>query len=364
MTYNLRLNQDMSRIFSLFFTFFFIFSAASYAADATNYLVEGVTVNVSGKTPSAARNSAVATARRDAFLILLTRLEMNINTADNITDDDISDMVRSEQIDNEKIAGNNYSATFNIMFAKDFVEHILAQRNSKNSEIKKENIGETYLLIPVKMVKQQTLLWEGNNDWKKAVEKTLAQKSQNKFIIPDSDVSNIAVVNRDNISAANYVMLEPMLLRYKSEGAYTMFFDYDSIENKVAINVFYIRKLQKKQIKLSFINVDRLSYEDLIDKVADKTIGYLLSIQNSENKILNSNLIHIKIRINSFGNWLMIKNKIENSNLVNQLNIESISRDYAVISVNYIDAKTNIKDAFANIGINLNQQSDNSYIIN
>ncbi len=360
----------MSRIFSLFLifvcAFFFTGTKNSNAAEPNVYLVESVAVNVASKSPSGARNAAVASARRDAFLILLTRLEMNINLADNITDDEISDMVRSEQIDGEKIAGNSYSATFNIMFAKDFVDHILLKKKLKTSEeknVKTQNVEESFLLIPVKTLKRKTILWEENNDWKKAVEKNLSKKSQNKFIVPDSDVANIAVLNRDNVALVEYSSLEPMLTRYKSAAAYLLFFSFDDIENKVTINVSYIRKLQKKQIKLSFINVDLLQPDALIDKVAEKTIDYLLSTQSSENKVLNSNLVRFGIYIGSMGNWLMIKNKIENSNLVNQLNIESISRDYAVISVNYVDVRVPIEEAFAKIGISLNKKSENFYTL-
>lgn len=355
----------MSRIFSLFFIIFFS-TISAYGTEPSPYLVEGVSVNVSAKNPSAARIAAISGARRDAFLILLTRLEMKINIADNISDEEISDMVRSEQIDEEKIAGNNYSATFNIMFAKNFVDHILTQKNliKSNENSNKSQEQERYLLIPVKVYKQQTSLWEESNDWKKAVEKVLTYKSQDKFLIPDPDVTNIATLNRDNINTATYSTLEPLLTRYHSEAAYILFFDYDENASKVVINISYIRKLQKKPIKLSFVNVDRLKYEDLINKVAEKTIDYLFSSQNSQNQILNSNLVRIKVRINNFGNWLMVKNRIENSNLVNQLNIESISRDYALISVSYIDPKNSIEDSFAKIGLSLKKENDNFYTIN
>lgn len=356
----------MSRIFSLFLAIFLTAATFSHAAETVNYLVENVAVNVTSKSPSGARNAAVATARRDAFLILLTRLGRHTNIADNITNDEISDMVRSEQIDGERIAGNSYSATFNIMFAQDFVEHILAQKDApildaKNAAIPKTE--ETYLVIPAQTVKRKTILWEENNDWRKAIAKNLSQKSSKKFIIPEADVANISVLDRDNVALVDYVGLEPILSRYKSDAAYTLFFNYDEIENKVSINVFYIRKLQKKQIKLSFVNVDRLDYAALLDKVAAKTIDYLLSSQTSENKILSSNLVRIGIPISSLGNWLMVKNKIENSNLVSQLNIESLSRDYALISVNYVNATVSIEEAFAKIGITLNKKSEDFYTL-
>lgn len=350
--------SDMSRIFPLFFLLFFATTNLSYANDNSTYLVEDVVVSVTNKTPSAARTSAVATARRDAFLILLTRLGLRTNLADNITDDEIADMVRSEQIEEEKIAGNNYSATFNIMFAKDFVEHILAQKTINKTEEKKE---ETYLLIPAEIVKRKPVLWEEENLWKAAIEKNLDKKAREKFIVPQADVANLAILNRSNVELVDYLGLEPMLSRYGTSAAYTLFFSYDEIENKVTVSVTYIRKLQKKIFKLGFVNVDRLDREDLMDKVATKTIEYLLTTQTSENKILTSGLIHIGIPISSLGNWLMVKNKIENSGLVNQLSIESISRDYVLISVNYVNGKEEIDAAFAKIGLPLDKKSENFY---
>lgn len=360
---------DMSRIFSFFLVCFLATSASSYAQQANIYLVEGVPVTVAGKSPSASRNVAATTAHRDAFLILLTRLSLNANIADSITDEEISDMVRSEHIDNEKIAGNSYSATFEITFAKDFVEHILAQKNSKNSQNSEAKIvknAESYLLIPVKITGRTALLWEEKNDWKKAVEKVISKKAQSQFISPDADVENLANLNRDNLPAIDYVTLEPMLLRYKSSSAYVMNFSFDAVANKAAVDISYIRKLQKKQIKLSFINADNLGQEALMLKVAEKTLDYLTNSQTSasEGKISNSSSVRFEIYISSLAAWFAIKNKIENSNLVSQLNIESISRDYVLIKVNYVNYGSDIVESFARMGISLTKKSDDLYSLN
>jgi hypothetical protein len=57
----------------------------------------------------------------------------------------------------------------------------------------------------------------------------------------------------------------------------------------------------------------------------------------------------------------MIKNKIESSGFVSQLNTESISRDYVLISVNYVNGKAEIDEAFAKIGLPLDKKSENFY---
>jgi hypothetical protein len=349
----------MSRILILLI-YFSAISLSSNAAESDTYFVSGVSVNITAKSSAAAKTVAHATARRDAFSILITRLDMKLSIVDSITDDEISDMVRSEQIENEKIAGSNYSATFNIMFAKDFVEHVLAQKNSPPVQVKTSE--DSYLIIPVKMKKYQPLLWDEESDWKAAISKVIGKKSLTNFVIPDSDIGNIATLNSGSIASLDYATLEPMLMRYKASAAYALIFSYDEIENKVIVDVLRVGKLQKKQVKLSFVNVDRLIYEVLMTKVADKTINYLSSSQKSSNQSVNPDLTRIKIYISKLNNWLLIKNKIESSNLVNRLNLESISRDQIVVTVNYVGSG-DIREAFAKQGIYLNLQADNSFTL-
>ncbi len=350
----------MSRFFLPFLALFFLFGELSNAADQNIYLVENIVTSVSGKSPNDARLNAVNGARRDAFLVLLNRLELNHSIADSVTNSEISDMVRSEQIENEKISGNNYSASFNIMFAKNFVDHILAQKNLQKIDSKKE---DSFIILLPKVDKNKISLWEEENDWKKAFINSLDSKSKKRFIIPDADISNVSMINPENISKISYDDLEAIIARYKASGAYILVFSFDDIENKVSINVSYIRKLQKKQVKLSFVNTSHLSYPALLQKVSEKTIAYLIESQANQSKEAVANSIKIEIPISNLGNWLAIKNKIENSNLVTQLNIESISKDHAVISVTYIDVSGNgVVESFAKAGIFLLRNSDNFYI--
>jgi hypothetical protein len=372
---------SMSRYFLLSFfkaaLFLCLITNNSHAIEASDYLIEDVDVNVVGKSPSQARDLAVATARRDAFLILLSRLENSVTIADNISDEEISDMVRSEQIDKEVIAGNRYSATFNIMFAKNFVDHILAKKQAKNTKAKEEsgskfwgekianssNQKELQLLIPVKIVKGRPMVWEEENDWRQAIAKNFSKAAKQRFVIPEANMENIATLNHDNIKRIGFQELEPVMQRYNASSAYILFFDYSDLKKKVEISVVYLRRLQNKKTRLSFVNIEHLNSEILLNKVAEKTVNYLLSVNSPEDKSLNSNLIHIGIPIRTLNDWLTIKNKFESSNLINKMNIESLSKDYALISVNYVDAVVKIDEAFAKIGIYLDQKSENFYIV-
>ncbi len=358
--------SKLSGIFFLVFSLVIFFNANQAQAQQEDiYMVSNVTVSASAKSAGDSKVVATNNARREAFTTLLSRLSVSTAVANDISADDISDMVRSEHIAEEKIAGNNYSATFNILFARNAVESLL-----KDKAVKKDVAAEDfYLVVPIKILKQKAkndnqkfALWEEDNEWKIAVEKSLKAKGLKKLIIPENDISNVSIINQENVEKLEYSQLEPLFTRYKVMGVYLVFFYFDDIENKVSITVKNIRKLQKKQVKLSFVNINRLAYDALLGKVADKTIEYLISGQN-DNGAKTANTVKFEVQINSFGNWTMMKNKIEGSNLISQLNIEAISKDYVKISVNYIGTDPDIVSAFAKTGLSLNKKTDNSYIV-
>lgn len=348
-----------------FLVFLSLFLVVSVSAKADNaYLVEGVAVDASAESSGEAKNIATADARRNAFVSLLSRLSLNTEIADNIIDENISDMVRSEQITQEKIYSGGYSAKFNILFSKREVERILdIQRNLAREE--------KYLLLPVKVVSRKTikanaypskyLVWDEENDWRESIENILSRRSSSKFIIPENDFNNIAVLNHDNVGNVEYHDLEPLLNRYSAKEAFLIFFVYDDIANKVNISVQNIKKLHKKKTRLSFVNVKFLKYESLLKKVAAKTLKYIIKTKSRKAVKPETSLIKMEIPISSLKDWKKAKEKIEKSHLISQMNIDSISKDFAVISVVYDDVQVDIEKAFAKANFSLKRKSENFY---
>jgi len=359
----------MLRFFLALLICSFQFVNSGFCANNEIYLIENISAKTKAKSPTLARNSAVASARRDGFLILLTRLELNTALADEINDEEISEMVSSEQIQNEKIAGNTYSANFNITFAKNFVDHILQKKlkeikeNSNDNAIKNKasNSNEVSIVIAAIADKKRIKLWEEENQWRYALNRYLGSKGKKNFLVSQPDLDNIATVNTENINDLSYTDIESMLSKYNASSAYTIILNYDNIENKIILDVNHIRKMQKKQLRLSFVNVDRLNYDQLLDTVAKKTIDYLANTQFVSDKNLNNNFIRLEVNFVNLDSWIIAKKKIENCNFISQINIESISRDYAVISVNYSDVNTKIEDNLARLNFSVDKKGDNFY---
>ena len=329
------------------------------------YLIESINAKYTGKNPNSAKINATAIARREAFVALLIKLKLPIAKADYINDDEISDMVRSEQIIDEKIAGNSYSAVFSIRFAKDFVENLLskkaleATKNKTADEIK--NIGK-FLIFPVKMLNKKPFLWESENDWRIIFERVVSKnKVQNDYIVGASSVENLVAINSQNIRKIEFNQLDQIVNENNANGVYLLFYDFDEIENKVLVEVTYLQKIAKKQFRLSFINVERLNYNDLMIRVAEKTLEYIRSNPAFINNSADKNAYEVLIKISALEDWINLKNLIDKNNLVDSMNINSVSKDEVKINVIYTDLKTSIEENFAKFGLNLSKNSQGNY---
>lgn len=340
--------------------------AADSAKDGSNpYLVEDVIVSVSAKSPSEARNLALKTVRRDALQILFARLGIDNVSVLRISDDEVADMVRSEQIIDEKIAGSSYSASFNIVFAKDFVDHILAQKQVQKEEEKPSAVEEKVvaLIMPIKILPRKMLLWESGNDWKVAVNKAL--DGDEGFKIPVADDDNMSVIRHDNVSRISASELSPVFAKYQGNVAYFLSFARDAANGNAVVSVRSVSSNNVANVKLSFVNTEGFDEYELMQKVASKTIEYLKNLQsikaNVEGK--SEHILAVEIPIIKLGDWLMIKNKIETSGFVNKLSIDAISRDYVKATIFLVASDTELSELFSKAGFSLTLKSPNLYLL-
>lgn len=312
-----------------------------------------------GENPSQARDLAITNAQREALLILLNRLTIDVSFLNEVSDSEIADMIKAQQITGEKIAGNDYYAVFNFEFDQNSLNKFFTKTSTASAQ---KSSTESIILIPVKVAREKLLLWEDSNDWLSTSETIIQDRSFNNVMIPKGDIYDSGIINANNLRNAGYETVKPLLNRYKGDVAYIAYFEFDNIENKAFITLKTIRKNQNKEVKLGFINVDNLDYAKMTKKASEKLIEYIL---NPQNKTIDQIQVHVDLMvlISNMNDWIEVKNKIETSNLVSSIKINSISKDFVKISVNYINKDEGIVEAFAKLGLNLNQRYENYYIV-
>lgn len=328
---------------------------------ANIYAVEGIEAKATAKSPALARNLAFENAKKDAFLVLLSRLNLPAETISYINSEDISSMVRSERVLNEKISGNTYLATFNIVFAKNFVDYVLKNKiptqnnetsqNPQNNQTSLENeqlntkifeevasvsdYNNLAILVPVQFDKLQPLVWEDANIWKTALEKNITKNQlQNKFIILDSSLNYITALNSQNIKNIDYSNIKFILDEKKASSLSLVFLKIDTLENKAIIDVTNINSTQKTQFRLSFVNLDLINKTELINNIANKTVNYLKS--KTEKPVPTpKNVYSLQFPIKSYQQWQNYQSTLYNSGSITKITVNTLSFDAITIAVEY-----------------------------
>lgn len=358
-------------------------SKSSDSSKNSPYLIQNIQVEANGKSANDAKIIATKNARRQALTKLVERLKISKNI-EKISDNELEQMIKSEQILLEKFSNNNYQATLNVSFSKKFIAFYLKNKNdnplSNNDSIQNLAINkaekpeledvnkQNILILPVKKQGNNFMIWEEKNEWRSSVEKSLQKNklvTNNEILILKSEINNLEIINNENIEDLQYLDFEPILIQQKSDNLYLAIFEYDEIENKARIIVKNFSKNPKKTVILNFVNVEFLKYSELIDKVSVKLIEYLLNNKNSINSEANQNNITLDIEINDFESWIKIQQKIINSGLMSNIFLKSISKQKTTISGNYLGNKNKIIEDFKNIDLSIKKKEneDNQFTV-
>ena len=358
-------------------------SKSSDSSKNSPYLIQNIQVEANGKSANDAKIIATKNARRQALAKLVERLKINKNI-EKISDSELEQMIKSEQILLEKFSNNNYQATLNVSFSKKFIGFYLKNKNEnplnnnnsiqnlatnkvKKSELEDVNKHNT-LILPIKKQGNNFMIWEEKNEWRSSVEKSLQKNklvTNNEILILKSEINNLEIINNENFEDLQYLDFEPILIQQKADNLCLAIFEYDEIENKARIIVKNFSKNPKKTVILNFVNVEFLKYSELIDKVSVKLIEYLLNNKNSINSEANQNNITLDIEINDFESWIKIQQKIINSELMSNIFLKSISKQKTTISGNYLGNKNKIIEDFKNIDLSIKKKEneDNQFTV-
>ncbi|MFT6077151.1 MAG: hypothetical protein ACJA02_001099 [Myxococcota bacterium] len=330
------------------------------AQEQDKYVVNDIVVISDGESPNQSRIKAIADGQRSAFIVLLDRLGFDKKVSNNFQNEKIADMVSSQQIFDEKIAGNKYSATLNLNFSKSFVKYHLDSKD----EIEKSVDEKSYLIIPIKIAKEEALIWEKENDWKWAWGQFLRKNEYPELKLPKGDVEDVVNFNIDNIKNNDFSNFKTSFYKYGTGSIVLAYFDFDSIENKVNIDLVTIQKAQNNQVRLEFVNVDQLPMSQLVPKVIKKTSDYLIKSDEDANISESSpDNTNIDILVSDLTEWMIIKNKLQKSGLISNLKIESISKDLVKINVDYGSDKDDIVTSFKQEDLFLESKPEGGYFL-
>jgi hypothetical protein len=211
-------------------------TVAPSARAADDYAVDNVVVDAEGRDTTDARTKAQAAGEKDAFSQLILKLNPS-NAKDifaHVTPAEVSAMVHSFSITQEKMTANHYHAIMNYSFDPRQVQALLpppappagmpattpgaatlpATPASVTAPAAPERARKAVLVLPVYNDNGALSLWQDDNKWRNVWYEAALESGGGLVVVPLGDINDRVDVDDGNVNAATTDSLKRMYDRY------------------------------------------------------------------------------------------------------------------------------------------------------
>ncbi|HSQ98117.1 MAG TPA: hypothetical protein VLL98_05390 [Rickettsiales bacterium] len=323
----------------IFILIFLLFSQFAFAETEEDYIIDNLKVNRSDKDATTAREKAITKGQRDAFNIILARLSIDDTNSMAISDEEISQMLRSLQIKNEKITDNSYSATLTLEFSPDYVKYIL----NKYKITKFSPVFDSYLIIPVLKEDGNTYVWERNNRWTNFFNKNV--KENNNIFLIENDFASKNLVDTASLNKPIFSKFRNLAELYNVNNIVVVIGNYNKITNVIDTKIYVLSNRRSRNAALNYEmqnpNNPNLDFNDASIKIIEYLNGLAsLDLENNEYSYSSQNQregTYIFVKISSIKDYNNINKILRNNKNITSANLKSIEKKLAIYFVKYKD---------------------------
>jgi hypothetical protein len=300
-------------------------------------------IEASGKGNSAkeAKDNATATAHTQAFQQLLGKIVSDTpqDKWPTPTPEEISDLVQSFDVINEKVTQKTYKATLNISFNKELVEKLLQVNNIKYIS----KTSEPVVVLPLFNDGTNNLLWEDSNIWAAAWKKAIASSNYTKFVLP----KNEKAITTEKLISAGYPkqesdqqIVQAIANKYLAKKLLLAKATRSNIKGKPAITVEIV-DLNNAASEKNTLNFEAKSDSDTIETVMQNAVLEIIgSTENKWKQTQNAteaatSRVNVLVQISSLNEWNQVKSRLSNLDFIQSLAVKSVSSSQASVDINF-----------------------------
>ncbi len=343
---------------------FLLFPLLANAADNTDYTINSLKIGKVDKDATTAREKAMIQGQREAFNTILERIGVDSSNGIIVSDDEISQMLRSMQIKNERITNNSYHATLTLEFSPEYVAYIL----NKYRITKYSPKLNSYLIIPVLNENGETYLWEKSNRWTNAFKKNLA--GNRNILLVDDDYSTRNAIDKDYFRNPDYSKFKNVANLYNVNNVVTIVGTYNKAGHLIKIKIRVMDPDNTRNATMDYeienLNNVNTDFSAAAVKIIDYIDGLSKKAENNEIKPLNleAGSIYIFAPISSIGDYNNIDTILKKNRNITGLRLKMLSKNMAVYSVKYYnDDLEFLIRSLKGSGFSVSEKKDGLYII-
>lgn len=300
------------------------------------FTISHVKVDEKAEDATKAKVKAIGAAQLLAFRRLMRRITPvgSDELLPQFGANEVSRMMSGMTFEEERTGPTRYIATLTISFLPDTVRELLYQYKVPFAEEQ----APVVLLLPVWKTSKGVALWEGKNPWKEAWVKLDLQNSLTPVLVPLGDLTDISAISAEEAAAGDAIKLEALRLRYGADKVLVSI-----AERRDDASVYATLTGETSFGAVNYAKAYPVDGQDVKAATDYAAAQFMATMEESWKTAVakinvptsNFNAITVAIPFDSLAEWNSIRNRIQQTYGVGEVQIDSLSARGGIVKVLY-----------------------------
>jgi hypothetical protein len=356
---------------SLCFCLLVFFPLIAYASDPI-FTIEDVKVDVTAENAIAAREKAFNQAQVKAFEELTTRMipDADLSTTQTPAPNIISTMIKDFELTNEQLSSVRYVGTYTFRFKDRDVRRYFSQKGNAITDVS----SNTLLVLPFMRKGANTILWTPGNQWMQAWNRVPSLNGLVPMEVPLGDIADVRDIGDSQALSYDPDKLERLLTRYNAQEAVIAIANPDA----ALVQLTHPNAVAQGRVELEIYRTDR-RFPELVQQVNVASDGVLTTSQLYDRGVTmvrgalqrdwkarttvapqpQLQAVNVVVPIKSLGEWIAIRERLNNISSLNGIELESLMPTQANIKLTYRGGQERLALTLAQAGMEIERSTAN-----
>jgi hypothetical protein len=255
----------------------------------------------------------------------------------NLGDKQITDMVVSFEVANERMTTVRYTADYTYHFRPAEVQKVLAKAGISAPATPGAGGGKPALVLPIYQAGTQLVLWDDPNPWRDAWN---ARTGGDHLVLPLGDVTDLSAIDADKARSGDAGALSAIGKKYGTDDVLVAFAVLRGPAGSPAgldVTVKHYRAGQLVDTHGQSLDANPgESPADLFGRAAQATASAIGSNwQGIAAQPMQQGTLTVAVAITGLDDWIKIRDLISSLPAIRKIELRSLSRQEATIDVDY-----------------------------
>ena len=276
-------------------------------------------------------------------------LEKDIVKLKDISLKNIKNLVSHYQIVKKKSENNKDLILVNVFFKRNKMYDFYSKKNVRYSDVRGKNIK----ILPILLVKKETLIYENNFFYKNWINETSKSNKKNEIIEYILPLENIEVIeqikkNQDNLES---IQLNKIFDENVEKDNLLIIINYNAKLSKIFLTGSISTKKITKNLSFSKNSEEEITYPELM-VFLKKQIKEIVKSQNVID-INTPTFLNIKLELKNKNDLFIFQEILNRIDLIDNFNVSEFNNKSAYIKIKYYGKTNIIKEKLSNQGMQL-----------